>query len=156
MQIKYFQPLHDCVRTFEQAYFALEFTHLPQYPTLASYHEKLEQPTQEQAKEERDAIAYVASLYKEVTYDEERLKKPSVELATRAFQRIVDFCDVVHDTRRNDRGKNPLVQKEVACAHYYMFQFSKEAWVEKLPEEIITIKEFQEKLNERIRHSLNK
>lgn len=141
MQIKFFQPLHDIVRTLEFVYMPRGFSHDVDYPTIASYHPNLTQPTQEEIKEERDAIAYVSCLKRGFTFDQTPLSKPSVEVATRAFQRLIEYADVVKDTCRNDRNKNPLIQKQVACAYHYIFQFSKEVWFEKLPETIPTVQE---------------
>lgn len=148
MQIRYFQALHDCFRTLEKI-------HLPSHgfiqdKTLASSFKSMSQPSEEEIQLEIDAIKFVAGLYKGFVRSPYSIKRPSNELITSAFNRIIEIADIVHDTQRNSKNKNPLVQKEVACAYYYIFQFTKEAWVDKLPEELISEQQYSEDLRKRI------
>jgi len=95
----------------------------------------------EAIKEELDVLEYLISCQHGLAlWRSEDSIKPTVELVNRCFNRHLDFLERIHgchQTNVNRQGNPSIVKQYKACRHY-LFQFSLPAWLEKLPDEILT------------------
>ncbi|AEO93313.1 gp42 [Bacillus phage G] len=70
------------------------------------------------------------------------VKKPSYEAVSRCFNRHLYFLEKIHRVKPNSRYPSSdyryHVTKEAKACKHYLFKFSLPAWVDKLPEEILT------------------
>lgn len=93
----------------------------------------------ESIQEEKEVLSYLIGCQLSIVHNQ-NVKKPTIEIAKRCFNRHLDFLEQIHgchQTNVNRQGNPSIVKQYKACRHY-LFQFSLPAWLEKLPDEILT------------------
>lgn len=96
----------------------------------------------EMIAEELEVVRYLLACQGGIAHGHHNAKKPSIELVNRCFNRHLQFLETIHGCHQWNVNKHhsKLVQKEYKTCRHYLFKFSCPAWVEKLPDEIPTLK----------------
>lgn len=73
----------------------------------------------------------------------ESVRKPTVEVVNRCFERHLVFLDRIHGIHAYNANKYPLpiLRKRYKACRHYLFKFSLPAWYEKMPEKILSFDE---------------
>lgn len=136
--MKYYQGLGDIYNHYENIFSHLEKTW---------GHELVEtwgiDPSNEEElkliQEEKDVVRYLIGCQTSVVHDENALK-PTVEAAQRCFNRHLHFLNLVHECNENTvKNASTFKQREYHACRYYLSKFRDGAWLEKLPNRILTL-----------------
>lgn len=89
--------------------------------------------------EEKDVLRYLIGCQLSLVRDS-NVKKPTIEAVNRCFNRHLKFLEDVHNCHQWNVNKYPSlhIRKQYKACRHYLFKFSLRAWVDKLPDEILT------------------
>lgn len=143
MKMKYFNQLSDMERTLQMLVYVIKRAEEdPSDVNLSIMDAYGVTPSDKNnILEEIDAISYLISCQTMIARrNDQNDVKPSIEVANRAFNRVIEQLSSTH--RQEDNGKpvfrTNVAQKEYDACKHYLFQFSLPAWYEKLPSEVLT------------------
>lgn len=93
----------------------------------------------DELEEEQEALRYLIGCQTGLVHDTNAIK-PSVQTINRCFERHLDFLHTIHDchTFNHNKHRSKIIQEEYNACRHYIFKFSLPAWVEKIPDEILT------------------
>lgn len=93
----------------------------------------------EQIIEEKEMLRYLIGCQLDLVR-ESNAKKPSIDVVNRCLKRQLAFLESVHNCHAYNVNKHrlPTVRKKYKACRHYLFKFTQKAWVEKLPNEILT------------------
>lgn len=96
----------------------------------------------EDIKEEHEVLRYLLGCRLTIVSESSALK-PTHEVVERLFKRHLAFLESIHDCHafNVNKHRNPLIRKQYKTCTHYLFKFSLQAWVEKLPAVIPTFDE---------------
>lgn len=139
VHVKYFQAIADIQNHYEDVichFDNLRFGH----SLLETWGIKLSE--KESIIKEQDVLRYLLGCKWGFIHDKS-VRKPSIEIVQRCFQRQLTFLEKIHkcNAYNVNQHHSKLIQKQYKACRHYLFKFSLPAWYEKLPNEILTLQE---------------
>jgi len=137
MHVKYFQIIAHIESHYEEI--LRNFNKDLKYGMMLLETWDIREEDKEEIMEEKEVLRYLVACQIGLSR-KENVKKPSIEIVNRCFNRHLTFLEKIHKCHAYNVNKyeNPLVRKEYKACRHYLFQFSLPAWYEKMPEEIIS------------------
>lgn len=140
--MKYFNQLSDMERTLQFIVFLIERAEADPTDVNMSILESYETSLDDKADilEEIKAVRYLISCQTMIAIRDENEVKPSVEIANRAFHRVINQLLLTYNQKDAFKPvfSNVVAQKEYDACRHYLFKFSLPAWYAKLPSEVLT------------------
>lgn len=160
--IKYFQPLADLMRPYQDffmyTYYMLEDYYLEEEDAFDSHRlstyldskmphyfrdemrqkgERFDEQTLERIIKEMNILSYMLGVRFD-RYALEPLDRPDPQEVRALLQRILDYyCDLYNQTpEQMYKHSNPVVKNMALCCKHYLFQYSLPGYVRRLPEQI--------------------
>lgn len=137
MHIKYFQPLADIERHYDDILF--NFDEKNEFRRGLNETWGILPEDEADIIEEREVLRYLLGC-RFGWVRNQNVKKPSLHVVERCFNRHITFLGRIYklDDFNVNKCTHPTVKKEFKACRHYLFQFSLPAWYDKLPDEILT------------------
>lgn len=141
MHMKYFQPIADIKRHFDDVLYNIKrFEEEPEgfgKHILESW--GVNPDDKADIQEEREALRYLLDCRLGVARDKNS-NKPSIDIMNRCLNRHLDFLERVPRIHAYNVNKHQSVlgRKEYKACRHYLFKFSLPAWYEKMPDVILS------------------
>lgn len=137
MKVKYFQAIADIERHYDDI--VKQFNPELKYGLMLLETWDITVGDKENILEEREVLRYLIACQYGFT-QKENVKKPSLEVVNRCFNRQLSFLEKIHKCHAYNVNRHhcPISRKEYKACRHYLFQFSLPAWYAKLPDEILS------------------
>lgn len=140
MHVKYFQPIADLYRHYEDI--MRNFEKDSKYGLMLLETWGIREEDKQDIIEEKEVLRYLLACRHGIAR-KVNVKKPTIEVVNRCFHRHLDFLEKIHKCHAYNVNKltyphASLIQKQYKACRHYLFKFSLPAWYEKLPDEILS------------------
>lgn len=136
--MKYFQGIADIEDHYDRI--LNEFDNKKWGPTiLSTWGIAWSEEEKTRILEEKEVLRYLIGCQLGLVHDN-NVKKPTLEVVNRCFNRQLKFLETVHKINQWNVNKHPnkITKRKYKTCRHYLFKFSLQGWVDRLPEEILT------------------